>query len=81
MNCSATFDAAATNRSTYGFAEVPGGPFQFNTDHESGIYIESAQNAQVSDILIDRIIAVRSGSDVSMPQLLQGSVSQGCGTR
>lgn len=46
--------------SGYQYIKVPGGPFNREVNHETGIYIQSQTGKDTSAVLVDRIVAVRS---------------------
>ena len=61
MDCYNTVRAhARSEKATYRWYEIPGGPFSYSTDHAQSVYVQPLPGPEGSTILVDRIAALSS---------------------
>ena len=75
MNCRRALTANMLTAERYRFVEFPGGPFHFSTNHERIAYLD---NMGSTDLLVDRVLAVRNGTLFGHTDVIKDAVLAGC---
>jgi hypothetical protein len=81
MNCFATLDTGTTSGSQYVLVNVPGGPFEYSTDHQKSVYFQPRNSPSMTGIFVDRILAIRSDAKIDVGGVVPGATASGCRPR